>query len=214
MLMMNRTLCGLGIPCLRTNINSDFFFHFTDNAADYLHGWRQRRRYGCGTCMSQVWSFVCGNHPTLSPSSQVPRALDPARVGRCHAYVIRAAFQLGRHVSHPITLQYLQRNYHVIKPASLVLALGYFDELREHVLGGTGWSVAMAQLLLKPLYVFDLDMEQWYWWNPTLQQYQPCKGMTEEQISLTTLQDKTAIVRTREEDAAVYPTLNALFQRS
>ena len=43
-----------------------------------------------------------------------------------------AAFQLGRHVSHPITLQYL-RNYHVIKPASLVLALGYFDELRKHV---------------------------------------------------------------------------------
>ena len=47
----------------------------------------------------------------------------------------------------------------MIKPASLVLALGYFDELRKHILGGTGWSVAMAQILLKPLYVFDLDME-------------------------------------------------------
>ena len=63
-------------------------------------------------------------------------------------FVTRAAFQLGRHVSYPITLQYLQRNYHVIKPASLVLALVYFDELRKHVLGGTGWSVARAQLLL------------------------------------------------------------------
>ena len=52
--------------------------------------------------------------------------------------VTRAAFHLGRHVSHPIALQYLQRNYHVIKPASLVLALGYFDELRKHILGGTG----------------------------------------------------------------------------
>ena len=52
--------------------------------------------------------------------------------------VTRAAFQLGRHVTHPITLRYLQRNYHVIKPASLVLALGYFDELRKRVLGGTG----------------------------------------------------------------------------
>ena len=104
--------------------------------------------------------------------------------------VTRAPFHLGRRVSHPITPQYLQRNYHVIKPASLVLALGYFDELRKHVLGGTGWSVAMAQLLLKPLYVFDLDMEQWYWWNPTLQQYQPCESMTEEQISLPTLQEK------------------------
>ena len=127
--------------------------------------------------------------------------------------VTQVAFRLGRHVSYPITLQYLQRNYHVIKPASLVLALGYFDELRKHLLGGTGWSVAMAQILGKPLYVFDLDMEQWYWWNPTLQQYQPCEGMTEEQIALSTLQDNTAIVGTREEDKAVYPTLDALFQR-
>ena len=109
--------------------------------------------------------------------------------------------------SHPINLQYLPRNYDLIKTASLVLTL-------VHVLGGTGWSVAIAQLLNKPLYVFDLDMEQWYWWNPTLQQYEPCDGMTEEQISLPTLQDKTAIVGTREEDAAVYPTLEALFQRS
>ena len=57
-------------------------------------------------------------------------------------------------------------------------------------------------------------MEQWYWWNPTLQQYQPCEGMTEEQVSLRRLQEKTAIVGTREEDKVVYPTLDALFQRS
>ena len=50
-------------------------------------------------------------------------------------------------------------------------------------------------------------------WNPTLGQYQPCEGMTEEQIALPTLQDKTAIVGTREEDQAIYPTLEALFKR-
>ena len=72
----------------------------------------------------------------------------------------QAAFRLGRHVSHHITLQYLQRNYYVIKPASLVLALAHFDESRKHMLGGTGWSVAMAQLLGKALYVFDVNMEQ------------------------------------------------------
>ena len=71
----------------------------------------------------------------------------------------------------------------------------------------------MAQLLGKPLYVFDVDREQWSWWNPTSQQYQPCEGMTEEQIALPTLQDKTAIVGTREEDQAIYPTLEALFKR-
>ena len=119
--------------------------------------------------MSPVWSFVCGPHPTLSPSSQVPCALDAAT-----PIVTQAAFRLGRQIHHPISLQYIQRIYHVIQPASLVLAVGYFDEFRKHVLGGTGWSVVMAQLLGKLLYVFDLDMEQWSWWDPTSQQYQPC----------------------------------------
>jgi len=99
----------------------------------------------------------------------------------------------------------------VIRNASLVLALGYFDDLRKHVLGGTGWTVAMAQMLNKPLYVFDFDMEQWYWWNPTLGQYQPYEGMTDTQMSLPTLQDHTAIFGTREDVPVVYPTLDALF---
>ena len=71
----------------------------------------------------------------------------------------------------------------------------------------------MAQLLGKPLYVFDVDMEQWFWWNPTLSQYQPCEGMTEAQIALPTLQDHTAIVGTREEDSSIYPTLETLFKK-
>ena len=104
-------------------------------------------------------------------------------------------------------------DYHVIQPASLVLALGHFDELGKHLLGGTGWSVVMAQLLGKPLYVFDVDKEQWFWWNPDTQHYQPCEGMTETQIALPTLQDKTAIVSTREEDQVLYPTLESLFKR-
>lgn len=71
----------------------------------------------------------------------------------------------------------------------------------------------MAQELIKPLYVFDLDMESWYWWNPTLQHYQPCQGMTETQICLPTLKNITVIVGTREEVAVVHPTLEALFKR-
>ena len=164
--------------------------------------------------MSPVWSFVCGPHPTLSPSSQVPLTLDLARLGLCHTHCHPGGFSIGSTClpSHqpPVSTTQLLR----VEPASLVLALGYFDELHKHVLGGTGWSVAMDQLLGKPLYVFDLDMEQWHWWNPTLQHYQPCQGMTEEQIALPTLQGHTAIVGTREEDKAVYPTLDALFKRT
>ena len=70
----------------------------------------------------------------------------------------------------------------------------------------------MAQLLGKPLYVFDVDREEWLWWNPTLGQYQLCEGMTEDMITLPTLQDKTAIVGTREEASAIYPSLEALFK--
>ena len=145
-------------PCPKTAIiNADFFSFFPDNAADYLHGRRQRRGHACGTFMSPVCSFVCGPHPTLSPSSQVPRTLNQPDLDAATPTVTQVAFRLDRHVSHPITLQYLQRNYYVIRPASLVLVLGYFDELRKHVLGGTGWSVAMAQIFGKPLYVFDLN---------------------------------------------------------
>jgi len=56
-------------------------------------------------------------------------------------------------------------------------------------------------------------MDQWYWWNPTLQEYQPCEGMTDLQIAHPTLQDKTAIVGTCEETASVYPTLDKLFSQ-
>ena len=62
--------------------------------------------------------------------------------------------------------------------------------------------------------MFDVDKEQWFWWNPDTQEYQPCDSMTETHIALPTLQDKTAIVGTREEDKAVCPTVDNLFGRS
>ena len=62
------------------------------------------------------------------------------------------------------------------------------------------------------LYVFDLDMEQWSWWDPTSQQYQPCEGMKQEQSLYPPSKTKPPFVGTREEDKAVYPTLEALFK--
>ena len=164
--------------------------------------------------MSTVWACVCSPHPALPPSSQIPHAFDAKGIGRRYPLVTQAAIRLGRQVHHPISLQYIQRNVHVIQPASLVLAVGRFNELRKHLLGGTGWGVVMAQLLDKPLYVFDVDKEEWLRWDSALGQYQPCEGMTEDSIALPTLQDKTAIIGTREEDPAIYPTLEALFKRT
>ena len=143
MLMMNRTLRGLGIPCPRTKINSDVFSILQTMPLTIHTGGAE----GVDTHVEhQVWSSVCGVHPTLSP-----RALDPARLGRRHAYGHPGRISIRSTRLPSINIQYLQRNYHVIKPASLVFALGYFDELRKHVLGGAGRSVAVAQLLLKPV---------------------------------------------------------------
>ena len=66
MLMMNRTLRGLGIPCPRTNINSDFFSILQTMPPTIHTGGAE----GVDTHVEhQVWSSVCGVHPTLSPLS-------------------------------------------------------------------------------------------------------------------------------------------------
>ena len=151
--------------------------------------------------------------PPCHPRAKSLTPLTQSELEAATPIVTQAAFRLGRQVHHPISLQYIQRSYYVIQPASLVLAVGYSDALHKHLLGGTGWSVVMAQLLGKPVYVFDVDHEEWLWWNPTQGQYQQCEGMTEDYIALPTLQDKTALVGTREEDPAIYPALERLFKK-
>ena len=173
---------------------------------------------GVGTHVERLCQ-LSGHHcvvviPPCHPCSKSLTPLTQSHLDEATPTVTQAAFRLGRQVHHPISLQYIQRNYHVVKLASQVLAVGYFDESRKHIMDGTGWSVVMAQILSKPLYVYDLDRNDWYWWNPTSQQYQQCEGMTEDWIALPTLQDQTTIVGTREEDPAVYPTLEALFKRT
>ena len=91
--------------------------------------------------------------PPCHPRAKVLSPLSQPQLDAAMTMVTGAAYQLGHHVTSPITFQYLQRNYHVIKDASLVLALGYFDDVHKHVLGGTGWTVAMNQMLHKPLCV-------------------------------------------------------------
>ena len=113
---MNRTLCGLGIPCPKTAIiNADFLsilqtmpltiYTGGDKGGD-THVEHICHKYG-HLCVV----FITPCHPrakSLAPLTQPD--LDAAM-----PVVTRAAFQLGRHVTRPITLQYLQRNYHVIK---------------------------------------------------------------------------------------------------
>ena len=78
---------------------------------------------------------------------------------------LTTAFRLQRPLSSPLTEQYLCHNWYIVKDATLVLAFGFLDSMERHVQGGTGWSVDMAKAMNKPVYVFDLNADLWYWWN-------------------------------------------------
>ena len=82
--MMNHIPCELGI--LYLTINTVFNFFSQIMPLTIYTGGCQRGGHAYRTIMSPVWSFVCGPHPTLQPSSQVPCALDPVRFGRSHTH--------------------------------------------------------------------------------------------------------------------------------
>ena len=115
-----------------------FFPFFPDHAADYLHGRCQRRGHACERLCHLYGHSCVVLIPPCHPRAKSLAPLTQLDLDAATPTVTQVTFRLGRHVSHPITLQYVPRNYYVIKPASLVLALRYFDELRKHVLGGTG----------------------------------------------------------------------------
>ena len=151
MLTMNHTLCGFGIQYLIKK-ETDFLIFQIMPLTIYTRGAK-----GVDTPVERL-CHLSGHlcvvvippcHPRVK--SQTP--LTQTHLDEATPTVTRAAFRLGRQVSHPISLQYVQRNYHVVKPASLVVDMSYFDECRKHVMGGMGWSVVMAQILGKPLCV-------------------------------------------------------------
>ena len=59
--------------------------------------------------------------------------------------------KLNKHLKSPISLQYIHRNYHVLKEADMVLAFTLFQPESKMCFGATGWDVEMAKLLHKIL---------------------------------------------------------------
>ena len=88
--------------------------------------------------------------PPCHPRSKSLTPLTQSQLDAATSMVTQVALRLGRQIHHPISLQYIQCNYHVIQPASLVLALGHFDECGKHLLGGTGWSAVSYTHLTLP----------------------------------------------------------------
>ena len=79
----------------------------------------------------------------------------------------------------------------------MVLALTTFQPASNLCFGGTGWAVEMAKLLQKVLYVYDVQHDIWFWYNPEQELFYACDQMSEEQFALPTLVPRTAIVGVR-----------------
>ena len=112
---------------------------------------------------------------------------------------------LNRRLRDPISKQYIQRKYCIIKDADMVMAFTMFQpnctvfglQVNKVCMGGTGWAVEFAKMLRKPLYVYELELNFWYWFNHDEGIFEQCDGMSEKQICLPTFMPTTAIVGVR-----------------
>ena len=100
-------------------------------------------------------------------------------------------------LSNPVSLQYIHRNYHVVKQAEMVLAFTTFQPESNPCFGGTGWAVEMAKLLKKILYVYDVQRNIWFWYRHDQDRFYACDQISEEQFALSTFLQKIAIVGVR-----------------
>ena len=105
--------------------------------------------------------------------------------------------RLNKQLENPISSQYIHRNYHVVKQADMVLAFTCFQPESNLCFGGTGWAVEMAKVLNKVQYVYDVQRNIWFWYNPNQDLFYACDQMSNEQYALPTLVQKTAIVGVR-----------------
>ena len=135
--------------------------------------------------------------PPCHPRKASIQPLTPQQLAEAIPITTQVAFRLGKQLSNPISLQYIHRNYHVVKQANMVLAFTCFDPSRIVCMGETGWTVEMCKLLNKVLYVYDVEQNMWLWYNPKEEKFYTCDQMSEEQYAIPTLVQETAIIGMR-----------------
>ena len=123
--------------------------------------------------------------PCHSPSKTVP-PLTPAELAEAIPTTKQAAARLNKTLQNPISLQYIHRDYHVVKNADMVLAFTNFQPESNMCFGATGWAVEMAKLLKKVLYVYDVDKNIWFRYRQDQDLFYACDQMSEEQFALPT----------------------------
>ena len=135
--------------------------------------------------------------PPCHPRKSSILPLTPQQLAEAIPITTKVAFRLNKQLTNPISLQYIHRNYHVVKDADLVMAFTCFQPERKVCLGGTGWAVEMRKILNKVLYVYDVERNIWFWYNAHQDLFYACDQMSEEQYALPTLVKKTAIIGVR-----------------
>ena len=162
--------------------------------------------------------------PPCHPRSKTIRPLSYADLAEANPWIQRAEFTLNKRLTDPISRQYIQRNYCVIRDVDMVLAFTVFQpsrtvfglQVNKTCMGGTGWAVEFAKMLRKTLYVYALDLNFWFWFNHDEGVFEQCDGMSETQICLPTFMPTTAIVGVR--NFSEFPEgileLEATFSRS
>jgi len=153
----------------------------------YLEAERFARDFGL-----PVQIFIQPCHPRskyLSP-------LTHSQLGEAIPITNQVSNRLNKPLSNPVNLQYIHRNYHVVKQAEMVLAFTSFQPESNLCFGGTGWAVEMAKLLNKILYVYDVEHNTWFWYNHQQDLFYAC-DQSEDQFALLTFLPNTAIVGIR-----------------
>ena len=135
--------------------------------------------------------------PPCHPRKASVQLLTHQQLAEAIPLTTQVANRLNKQLTNPISLQYIHRNYHVVRQADMVLAFTCFQPERNVCMGGTGWAVEMSKVLNKVVYVYDVERNIWFWYNPHQDLFYTCDEMSEEKYALPTLVKKTAIVGVR-----------------
>ena len=89
--------------------------------------------------------------PPCHRRRETVQPLTHQQLGEAILITKQAAARLNKQITNPISLQYIHRNYHVVKQADMVLAFTTFQPESNLCFGGTGWAVEMAKIVEESL---------------------------------------------------------------
>ena len=111
----------------------------------------------------KIFSYSFPSHNTKSSNSII---LTPNQLKEGFKHIQKANLTLNRNLNQ--TSSYVKnlfcRNYFQIKNTEAVFVIGNL-QTENQVFGGTGWAVQMAIDNNKPVYLFEQNDNQWYYYD-------------------------------------------------